>query len=266
MYQGYKLSVVVPAYNEEDLIEATLTGMPDIADRIYVVDDASTDTTRQIIEQFNSGRFCIISNGQNRGVGWAIATGYKKALEENVDIVVVMAGDNQMDAKHLPELLAPIIKGKADYTKGNRLVNIEYRRGMSSWRFCGNRILTLLTKIASGYWKIGDSQNGYTAITGDALKQINLEKLYPRYGYCNDLLVKLNIAGCRVVDVPIPARYGKEESKIKYSLFITTVSCLLLRGLLWRLGMKYILRWKATNRREQSQSNRDVSYSKYERL
>ena len=99
--------------------------------------------------------------------------------------MVVMAGDNQMDAKHLPELLGPIIKGKADYTKGNRLASIEYRRGMSNWRFCGNRILTLLTKIASGYWKIGDSQNGYTAITQEALKRIDLDKVYPRYGYCN---------------------------------------------------------------------------------
>lgn len=239
MYQSYKLGIIVPAYNEEKLIAETLEGMPHSADRIYVVDDGSTDTTRQIIEGFNGKRFCILSNGRNRGVGAAITTGYKKALAEGMNIVVVMAGDNQMDAKCLPELLAPIIQGKADYAKGNRLSSLEYRRGMSNWRLFGNWLLTLLTKIASGYWEIRDPQNGYTAITREALNRINLDKVYPRYGYCNDLLVKLNIAGCRVADVPIPARYGKEKSKIKYSLYVTTVSPLLLRGFLSRLRMKY---------------------------
>ena len=239
MYQSYKLGIVVPVYNEEKLIVETLEGIPPEADRIYVVDDGSVDTTRQIIEGFNGDRFCVLSHSQNRGVGAAIVTGYKKALEENMDIAVVMDGDNQMDAKHLPELLAPIIKGKADFAKGNRLSNLQHRRGMSNWRFFGNWVLTLLTKIASGYWRIVDSQNCYTAVTRDTLKRIDLDRVYPRYGYCNDFLVKLNVAGCRVVDVPIPARYGKERSKIRYNLFITTVPPLLLRGFLWRLRMKY---------------------------
>ncbi len=240
MYEGYKLGIIVPAYNEEKLILETLEGMPHSADRIYVVDDGSTDNTRHIVEGFIDGRFCLLTNGRNRGVGAAVASGYKKALEENIDVIVVMDGDNQMDAKHLPELLAPIIKGKADFAKGNRLSRLAHRRGMSNWRFFGNWVLTLLTKIASGYWKIRDPQNCYTAITREALKRINLDKVYPRYGYCNDLLVKLNVAGCRVVDVPMPARYGKEKSKIKYSLFITKVSPLLLRGFLWRLRLKYL--------------------------
>jgi len=184
MYQGYKLGIVVPAYNEAKLISETLESMPQSADRIYVVDDGSTDNTRQIIQGFNGERFCMLSNGHNQGVGAAIATGYKKALEENIDIVVVMAGDNQMDAKHLPELLAPIIKGEADYAKGNRLSRPAHRRGMSNWRFFGNWVLTLLTKIAAGYWRIRDPQNGYTAITREALKRIDLYKLYPGYGYC----------------------------------------------------------------------------------
>lgn len=239
MYQDYKIGIVVPVYNEAMLIGETLKNMPYVADRIYVVDDGSTDTTNHIIEGFNGERFCILSKSQNRGVGAAIVTGYKKALEEGIDIVVVMAGDNQMDAKHLPELLAPIIQGKADYAKGNRLSRFEHRRGMSNWRFFGNWLLTLLTKIASGYWGIRDPQNGYTAITREALKRIDLDRVYPRYGYCNDLLVKLNVAGCKVVDVPIPARYGKEKSKIKYSLYVTSVSPLLLRCFLWRLRMRY---------------------------
>jgi len=239
MYQGYKLGIVVPAYNEAKLISETLESMPQSADRIYVVDDGSTDNTRQIIQGFNGERFCMLSNGHNQGVGAAIATGYKKALEENIDIVVVMAGDNQMDAKHLPELLAPIIKGEADYAKGNRLSRPAHRRGMSNWRFFGNWVLTLLTKIASGYWTIRDPQNGYTAITREALKRIDLHKIYPGYGYCNDLLVKLNVADCNVADVLIPANYGKEKSKIKYGKYITKVSPLLVRGFLWRLRLKY---------------------------
>ncbi len=235
---GYKLGIVVPAYNEEELIGETLDGMPPGADRIYVVDDCSTDATCQVIKSINNERICVLSHGQNRGVGAAITTGYKKALEDNIDIVIVMAGDNQMHAEHLPELLAPIIQNKADYTKGNRLCHLEYCRGMSGWRLFGNILLTGLTKIASGYWEIRDPQNGYTAITREALTRINLDRVYPRYGYCNDLLVKLNVAGCRVVDVPIPARYGKERSKIKYTKYINNVLLLLLRNFLWRLKVK----------------------------
>jgi len=238
MYQGYKLAIVVPAYNEEAFIAETLENMPPEADRVYVVDDASTDATRQIVKTFVNGKIRLLGNGHNRGVGSAIVAGYKKALEEDMDIAVVMAGDNQMDKKYLPGLLSPIIQGKADYTKGNRLSCFMHTKGMSTWRLFGNWILTLLTNIASGYWRIGDPQNGYTAITREALKRIDLDKVYPHYGYCNDLLVKLNVSGCKVVDVPIPARYGNEKSKIKYNEFITKVSYLLLRGFLWRLGMK----------------------------
>ena len=244
MYQGYKLGIVVPAYNEEVLIAETLKGMPPDADRIYVVDDASMDGTRQIAESFSNGQICVLGNSHNQGVGAAIVAGYKKALEENLDIVMVMAGDKQMDGKYLPELLAPIIQGKADYTKGNRLSQLEYRKGMSNWRFFGNWALTFLNKIASGYWNIRDPQNGYTAISREALKRIDLDKIYPSYGYCNDLLAKLNVAGCRVADVPIPACYGKEKSKIRYTLFITKVLSLLLRCFLWRLKARLHTRWK----------------------
>ncbi|MFC1990228.1 glycosyltransferase family 2 protein, partial [Chloroflexota bacterium] len=117
----------------------------------------------------------MVSNGKNRGVGAAIVSGYKKALEENMDIAVVMAGDKQMDAKHLPQLLRPIIEGTADYAKGNRLSRFEHRSGMGNWRFFGNWLLTLLTKIATGYWKMRDSQNGYTAITRESLERIDLD-------------------------------------------------------------------------------------------
>lgn len=168
-------------------------------------------------------------------------TGYKRALEDEIDITAVMAGDNQMDPAFLPRLLDPIIGGKCDYTMGNRLISPQYRKGMSRWRFFGNSILTFLTKMASGYWQMMDPQNGYTAISSRALERLSLDGIYPGYGYCNDLLVKLNVWGFRVVNVPHPARYGKEKSGVKYSTYIFRVSRLLLKDFLWRLKMKYIM-------------------------
>lgn len=242
MYKGKKIGVVVPAYNEEMLIELVISSMPAYIDKIYVVDDASTDNTQQITSDLASqnGRVVLIRHRVNMGVGAAIASGYRRALEDNIDISVVMAGDHQMDGEYLPNLLAPIIQGKADYAKGNRLSRLADRKGMSNWRFLGNWVLTVLTKITSGYWKIRDPQNGYAAITRQALEKINLDRLHPQYGYCNDLLVKLGVAGCKVSDVPIPARYNNERSKIKYGVFITKVAPLLLRGFLWRVRMKYL--------------------------
>ena len=248
MFQGKRLAVVVPAYNEEVLISETLKDMPAEVDCIYVVDDASTDATRDIVRTLGDERIELLCNSQNLGVGGAIIAGYKKALTEDIDIMVVMAGDNQMDSQYLPSLLAPVLAKEADYTKGNRLSRPAYRKGMSVWRFFGNWILTILTKIASGYWRIGDPQNGYTAVNRDALRKIDLESIYHRYGYCNHLLVKLNIAGCRVVDVPIPARYGREKSKINYALYICRVSLLLLRCFLYRIWVEYLRRRKTAIR------------------
>jgi len=242
-YRGKTIAIVMPAYNEESLIGDALAGIPAFVSRIYVVNDCSTDRTQEILEQLPADNSSIvpIRHEVNRGVGAAIVTGYKRALEDRMDIVAVMAGDNQMDPTFLPDLLDPIVDELSDYTMGNRLVNPDYRRGMSTWRFAGNSILTLLTKIASGYWKMVDPQNGYTAISFRALSRLNLDDVYPRYGYCNDLLIKLNVNGFRVTNVPHPARYGREQSGIRYSPYILSVSRLLVRGFLWRLKMKYLI-------------------------
>ena len=243
MYKEHNISVVVPAYNEEELIGETLSGIPGYIDKIYVVDDYSTDRTGEIIKksQERDARIVFIKNGKNAGVGAAIVAGYKKALQDKRDIAVVMAGDNQMDPEQLPNLLDPIIKGEADYTKGNRLLSQEYRKGMNKWRSFGNSILTFLTKLASGYWQLMDPQNGYTAISKTVLKRITLDSTYPGYGYCNDLLVKLNVFGARVMDITMPARYGEEKSRIKYSKYIPKVSYLLLKNFFWRLKMKHVI-------------------------
>jgi glycosyltransferase involved in cell wall biosynthesis len=243
MYKDLSIGVVVPAYNEEALIGITLSGIPEYIDHIYVVNDGSTDDTLNVIleNQNRDPRVVVLNHESNLGVGAAIITGYKKALENEVDITVVMGGDNQMEPKYIPNLLDPIILGQADYTKGNRLISEDFREGMSRWRTLGNMILTFLTKIASGYWHIIDPQNGYTAINLKALETINLDSVFTYYGYCNDLLVKLNVYGFTVVDVQIQAKYGNEKSKIKYGEYILKVSKMLLKNFFWRLKMKYVV-------------------------
>jgi len=243
MYRDHKIAVVVPAYKEELLIEETLSGIPDYVDVIYAVEDCSPDRTGEIIDNYakKDPRVVPIHHEVNGGVGAAIVSGYKKALEDGIDIAAVMAGDNQMDPAFLTQLLDPLIEVKCDYTMGNRLMSPVFRQGMSKWRFFGNSILTMLTKIASGYWQMVDPQNGYTAITGRALERISLNAIYPRYGYCNDILVRLNVYGFRVKNIPHPARYDREVSGIRYHSYIFKLSMLLLKDFFWRLKMKYIV-------------------------
>jgi glycosyltransferase involved in cell wall biosynthesis len=243
LYLYKKISIVIPAYNEEQFIGVTLSLIPEYIDKVYVVDDGSVDNTYGIIIETAEKRNSIvpIKHMKNCGVGAAIISGYRKSLEDQMDISVVMGGDNQMDPKYIPNLIEPIIEGRAEYTKGNRLLNKGYTKGMSSWRLLGNSILTLLTKVSSGYWSIMDPQNGYTAISRNALETIDIDSIYTKYGYCNDMLAKLNIYGFKVMDISIPARYGNEKSKIKYGSYILKVSWLLMKNFFWRLENKYIL-------------------------
>ena len=243
MYRDNTVAVIVPAYNEEDLISSTLDGVPGWVDRIIVIDDGSKDGTVMEIKKciHNDSRISLIQHEENKGVGGAIVSGYKASQSEGIRYSVVMAGDNQMDPNYIPKLLEPLLKNDADYSKGNRLIHASYREGMSRWRFLGNAILSFLTKIASGYWHLVDPQNGFTAITYEALSTIDLDNVYKYYGYCNDLLVKLNVYGFKTMDIPIPAKYGPEKSKIKYTPYILKVSCMLLRNFFWRLKMKYLI-------------------------
>jgi len=236
-----KIGVVIPAYNEEKLIRITVESIPPYVSRIFVINDASTDSTAKVLESIKDPRLHVITHETNQGVGAAILHGYKRALKENMEIVVVMGGDNQMNPDQLPKLLMPIVQGKADYTKGNRLMSKEFRGGMSKWRLLGNSVLTMINKISSGYWHIMDPQNGYTAISRKALSGIDIDTLFTYYGYCNDMLVKLNTFGFRTMDITMPARYGQEKSSIKYSRFMFRVSVMLFRKFLWRLKMKYMI-------------------------
>ncbi|AKB45087.1 glycosyltransferase family 2 protein [Methanosarcina vacuolata] len=241
LFRAYKIGVVVPAYNEERLIQETIGGIPAYVDKIYVINDGSTDRTAEIINNMPDCRVVPIHHEVNKGVGAAIINGYKQALADEMDLVAVMVGDNQMDPYQLPKLIMPIIEDKADYAKGNRLLSRQMRQGMSTWRAFGNGMLSMITKIGSGYWHIADPQNGYTVISRYALETIDLDSIYTYYGYCNDILLKMNAFGMRVMDVTMPARYGSEKSKIKYSKYIRKVAPMIFRGFLWRLKMKYMV-------------------------
>lgn len=246
MYKDKKIGVVVPAYNEEHLIGRVIDTMPEFVDVIIVVDDRSQDATVRIVNDYinRGGRtILLIPHQENQGVGAAISNGYKKALELGLDAVGVMAGDAQMDPDELAALVEPVIDGRADYVKGNRFAHGEAWKAIPKKRYFGNAILSLLTKIASGYWHIADSQTGYTVISGEMLAYLDLDSVYKRYGYPNDMLVRLNIEGARVMDVPIKPIYNiGEKSGINIPKLIPRLSMLLMRWFFTRLFHKYVVR------------------------
>jgi glycosyltransferase involved in cell wall biosynthesis len=240
---GKSVAVVVPAYREERLIADTLRGIPAFVDRIYVVDDASDDATADAARALGDPRVDVVRHERNSGVGAAIVTGYKRALQDGVDVTCVMAADNQMDPADLERLVAPVARGEVDYAKANRLVSGEAWRVIPRSRYLGNAVLSLLTKIASGYWHVADSQSGYTAISRDMLGQLDLDNVYRRYGFPNDMLVHLNVWNARVRDFPSRPIYGVgERSGIRILNVVPRISWLLLKGFLWRLREKYVIR------------------------
>jgi glycosyltransferase involved in cell wall biosynthesis len=243
MLEGKSVAVVVPAYGEEELIATTLGGLPGFVDRIYVVDDASTDATAERADGFGDSRVEVIRHERNVGVGAAIVTGYRRALADGADVVSVMAADNQMDPAELELLVRPVARGEVDYAKANRLFTGEAWRVIPHHRYLGNAVLSLLTKIASGYWHVADSQAGYTAISGELLGQLDLDRVYRGYGFPNDMLVHLNVWNARVRDIPSRPVYGVgERSGIKIRRVVPRISWLLLKGFLWRLREKYVIR------------------------
>ncbi|MFC1975133.1 glycosyltransferase family 2 protein [Chloroflexota bacterium] len=246
MYKDKLIGVVVPAYNEEKLIGRVIETMPDFIDKIIIVDDYSQDETPSIVRHYQNStdeRVLLLEHKSNQGVGGAIATGYQWSRDHEIEVAVVMAGDAQMDPSDLPKLLDPVVNDKVDYAKGNRLFTGEAWKLVPKWRYLGNSALSLLTKIASGYWHIADSQSGYTAINLKALKTIDWDQMYKRYGQPNDLLVRLNVFNFRVRDVPIKPVYNiGEKSGIKPVTIIPKLSILLTKLFLWRMFQKYIIR------------------------
>jgi glycosyltransferase involved in cell wall biosynthesis len=241
--EGKRVAVVVPAYDEEALIAGTLAAIPDFVDRIYVVDDASTDATADRAGENGDSRIELIRHERNQGVGAAIVTGYRSALNEGMDVTAVMAADGQMDPSDLEALAGAVGRGEVDYAKANRLVTGQAWNLIPRSRYLGNAMLSLLTKIASGYWHIADSQSGYTAISRETLEQLDLGRLYRRYGFPNDMLVSLNVWNARVRDFPSRPIYNVgERSGIRLARVVPAISWLLLRRFFWRLGEKYVIR------------------------
>jgi glycosyltransferase involved in cell wall biosynthesis len=245
MFLGKSISVVIPAYNEELLISKVIDTMPDCVDHLVIVDDCSLDRTVATIKHLamTNKKIILLEHQNNQGVGGAIASGYKWARDNQIDVTAVMAADFQMDPEDLPRILKPVCEGLCDYTKGNRLFRGESWGMIPKHRYIGNSCLSLMTKIASGYWHIADSQSGYTAISLIALKSIDLDSIYPRYGMPNDILIKLNISNFRVRDVSIRPVYNVgEKSGIRVKKVIFSIPWLLFKGFWKRLFEKYVIR------------------------
>ena len=242
MLEGKTIAVVVPAYDEEALVGSTVAGIPAFVDRIIVVDDSSRDATA---ERASAGdeRVEVVSHERNLGVGAAIVTGYKRAIAEEVDVTCVMAADGQMEPADLEVLARAVAAGECDYAKANRLVTGQAWQLIPRTRYLGNAMLSFLTKIASGYWHVADSQSGYTAVNLETLRMLDLDRIYRRYGFPNDMLVHLNVWNRRVRDYPSRPIYGVgERSGIRLRKVIPRISWLLLKGFFWRLGQKYVIR------------------------
>lgn len=245
MYKDKSVCVVVPAFNEATQIGKVIESMPDYIDRVVIIDDASQDDTSKIVQRIaqEKTKIVLIRHRVNQGVGGAIASGYKWVRDNDFDIAVVMAGDGQMDPADLPVLLDPVAVDRVDYAKGNRLVSGEAYQKIPKVRYFGNAFLSLVSKIASGYWHVADFQSGYTAINKKALQIIDWDKMYKRFGQPNDLLVRLNVFNFKVADIPIKPLYNVgERSGIKISHVIFTISSLLVKMFFWRMKEKYIIR------------------------
>jgi glycosyltransferase involved in cell wall biosynthesis len=240
---GQRVAVVVPAHDEERLIAETIRSIPDFVDRVIVVDDASQDDTVGAVRGLGDPRVEVIVHEQNQGVGAAIITGYKRALEERIDVTAVMAADAQMDPADLETLVAPVARKEVDYAKANRLFTGRAWEIIPRYRYLGNAFLSLMTKIASGYWHVADSQSGYTAISLEMLELLDLDRIYPRYGFPNDMLVHLNVWNGRVRDYPSRPIYGVgERSGIRLRKVVPAISWLLIKGFFWRMREKYVIR------------------------
>jgi len=276
MLHGKTVAVVIPAYQEAQQILKVLAPLPDFVDRIVVVDDCSSDGTSEVVLRYmednpsagvplvgqrgdprtsrmlpadvlspdpEHNRIVLLRNRSNGGVGAAVARGYVWCRDHRLDCVAVMNGDAQMDPQELESICSPVVQEGVDYVKGNRLIHRSAWLVIPKVRYIGNSVLSLLTKIASGYWRISDTQTGYTAISRKALNAIRLENVYKSYGMPNDILVKLNISYCSIREIEIRPLYNVgEQSKMKIIKVIPRISWLLIKSFFKRLYIKYLFR------------------------
>jgi glycosyltransferase involved in cell wall biosynthesis len=237
------IAVVIPAYRVASYIQQVIMTVPSYVRTIIVINDSSPDETENIVLSLsrNDPRIVYLRHEFNKGVGGAVCTGYAKALELGADIVVKMDGDDQMDPKFLQNLIAPLMKGEADYSKGNRFYHAEDLRQMPFLRLLGNGILGFLVRFSSGYWNIYDPTNGYTAIRSQAIRRLRLDQVHKGYFFEISMLINLYLIKAKVIDIPIPARYGNESSSLRIGHVVAQFPGLLFNGFIKRIWLRHIL-------------------------
>jgi glycosyltransferase involved in cell wall biosynthesis len=237
------VAVVIPCYKVKRFVVDLISAIPDVVTLIYVIDDACPDGSGKLVEEtVNDDRVKVIYHAENQGVGGAVMTGYSAAIEDGADIIVKIDGDGQMDPSLIPHFIDPIIVGESDYSKGNRFYDLEEIRAMPPIRLFGNAILSLMTKLSSGYWNLFDPTNGYTAIHSDVARHLPFEKISRRYFFETDILFRLNTLRAVVVDIPMDAKYGEEFSNLKISKIVGEFLFKHVRNLIKRIFYNYYLR------------------------
>lgn len=242
-WMGRRIAVVIPCYRVRDRIIAVLAAIGPEVEQIFVVDDACPQKTGVHVEEHcRDPRVRVLRHDRNRGVGGAVMTGYREAIASGADVIVKIDGDGQMDPGLLPRFVQPILEGDADYTKGNRFWNVEDVRDMPMVRFIGNAVLSFVSKFASGYWDVFDPTNGYTAIHGRVARLLPFDKISERYFFESDMLFRLNTVRAVVVEVPLEAQYGDEESSLSPLAILPEFVWKHSRNFAKRLFYSYFLR------------------------
>lgn len=241
--RGHRIAVVVPCYKVRDSILEVIAGIPADVEAIHVVDDACPSGSGLLVQaDCSDPRVVVHFNPVNLGVGGAVMAGYRAAMAAGADVVVKMDGDGQMDPDALPQLVAPILRGDADYAKGNRFYDLSQIGRMPRVRIAGNAALSFLTKISSGYWDLFDPTNGYTAVHARVLARLPLDKISRRYFFETDMLFRLNVMRAVVADVPMEAKYGIETSNMRLSRIVFDFGSKHVRNTFKRLFYNYFLR------------------------
>jgi glycosyltransferase involved in cell wall biosynthesis len=237
------VAVVIPCYKVRPQILNVLGSIGPEVQSIYVVDDCCPDGSGDLVElECSDKRVRVLRNQQNQGVGGALITGYKKALDDGSDVIVKIDGDGQMDPSLIEDFLQPIYSGEADYTKGNRFFDPESLRGMPLIRIIGNAALSFMNKFSSGYWSIFDPTNGYTAIHASVARRLPLHKISKRYFFETDMLFRLNLIRAVVVDIPMVSHYHGEKSNLRISKVLPEFAIKHIRNFFKRYFYCYILR------------------------
>lgn len=235
--------VVIPAYKLTQEVINLIESIPPIVSKVVVIDDACPDKSGNLIEKLcKDSRVSVHYNQENLGVGGAVKKGYKIAIENTAEIVIKLDGDGQMDPRNIPKLLAPLLNHEADYTKGNRFYTLNSLKVMPKKRLIGNSILSVMSKFSTGYWNIFDPNNGFTAISRNALENLDLSQISDSYFFESDMLFRLYCNRAVVQDVPMNSIYGNEKSNLSISKITFEFIFKHLRNSIKRFFYAYILR------------------------